>query len=250
MARSALTGLTSLVFPPHCLVCDQPTDHDRAICAICANNVPAQSSGYCRRCGASLDSLLGARPKCQICHNDDTFDAFEQVIAFTPHRATPRDIVLALKFCRSRALAAPVAAWLAQVAVERGAAPDLVTAIPLARRRLAHRGYNQAAEIAKLVAGHMGVLCNLRLVKRIRDRPPQVELPEASRRDNVTGAFAPGPDAKLAKGKRILLVDDVLTTGATMRAAAAVLRGNPATRPSAVVAAVFTRTQRSKEPEL
>jgi ComF family protein len=144
-------------------------------------------------------------------------------------------VVRAFKFGRAEhlgeSLAAPLlvrcAAWAGRI--------DVVTPVPLAWTRLLARGYNQAEAVARPLASALGLRCR-RLLRR-RPRPRQALLSRAERGRNLRGAFT--PRARLAAGAHVLLVDDVMTTGATLVAAATALRRAGA---AAVLAAVVART--------
>jgi len=129
-------------------------------------------------------------------------------------------LIQKLKYAGRLACARPLAAVLAE-ALEREPYPDLVLPMPLARERLAERGFNQSLEIARLACREFGLQVRPELARRVRAGAPQATLPWKERARNVRGAFA--CDADLA-GLRIAVVDDVLTTGATLDELARVLK--------------------------
>ncbi len=121
------------------------------------------------------------------------------------------------------------AAWL-----DRGLAADIIAPVPLHPSRLAERGYNQSALLARVLAAEVGVPLDERLLIRHRATAHQVGLGQAERTRNVTGAFA---CRGAAAGKRVMLVDDVATTGATLEACAVALREAGATNVAALTLA-------------
>jgi ComF family protein len=143
-------------------------------------------------------------------------------------------VVQHLKYHRLAYLGRHLAAIIAGAAASELAVGDLVTAVPLHWRRQLARGFNQAFEIAQPLARHLGIE-QRRTLRRTRATQPQAELSRAHRHLNPTGAFRARGDARVG-GRTILLVDDVMTTGATLHAAAAALKAAGARTVVAVVA--------------
>ncbi|HML20052.1 MAG TPA: ComF family protein [Aggregatilinea sp.] len=133
-----------------------------------------------------------------------------------------RDAVHALKYDGMRRVAEPLGDLLAGLIEDSGQVPDLVVGIPLSSQRLAERGYNQAGLIAHRVAERLGVPDELEAVTRVKNTASQVDLSAAERQENVKDAFRAEPGQ--VAGRRVLVIDDVLTTGSTMSACAEALR--------------------------
>lgn len=169
----------------------------------------------CPRCALPTGGGL-----CRRCERDPP--PVERAVAVGPYAGTLKRLIAAFKFDGWDLLAAPAGRRMAAVALEVGLARDLdaVTPIPSTRRRNRRRGYDPAALLAAEVARRLGRPLR-ELVRRVREGPPQSDLPASKRAANVAGAFvARSP----ATGRSILLVDDVATTGATAFAAASALR--------------------------
>lgn len=169
-------------------------------CEGCAIRVPAGVA----RCGACLSSPL----------------PFAATVAAVDYQFPWSALVTALKFHAAIDLAAPMAALLADAVRTRGPAltewPECVLPMPLGRSRLAERGMNQAWELARRVARELKVPADAHALVRRVDTPHLAELPRASRAQAIRGAFALAPGAATAlRGRRLALVDDVMTTGAT-----------------------------------
>jgi ComF family protein len=163
------------------------------------------------------------------------------VVTAWSYEDVPRRLVLALKYhARLEALPVLVAA-LGAAALAAGVPGDLVVPVPLSTRRRRERGYDQAALLARGLGRALGLEVRPRALLRRRYTPPQTTLPAARRRTSVRGAFRARP--KGLRARSVLLVDDVLTTGGTLRAAATALRRAAV---ASVVAVVACRTERSR----
>ena len=192
-----------LLFPPKCPYCQKLLDEPRA--------------PVCPRCQASLPWLEGRAGERKIDLADGCYSplAYGEMVREAIHR---------YKFHRVRALGRPFAALMARCLADRlpdGA--DLICWAPLSRERFRERGFNQA----ELMAREMGRLLSIPAgpaLEKVRDTRPQSELEEESaRRANARGAYALLPGADLT-GKRVVLVDDVVTSGSTLSECAALLR--------------------------
>lgn len=142
-------------------------------------------------------------------------------------------LILGLKYRAGLAFARPLAASLAS-ALEAEPYPDVVIPMPLSPGRLAERGFNQSAELARLAASEFGLKISTTLVRRNRESAPQASLPWKERARNVRNAFH--CDANL-QGKSVAVVDDVLTTGATLNELAAALKRQGARQVTGWIAA-------------
>jgi ComF family protein len=208
-----LTGLLDLLFPPACAACGDGTGSTAAgpFCRVCRLAVDPVPAG-CRRCG-----LPGPDPVCGACLVAPP--AFDSLAAGGLFGGPLADAVHALKYRDRPALARPLGAWLAA----RAALPPgvVVASVPLGRRRRLARGYDQAALLADAVARAAGRARLRAALRRTRETPPQVGRTRAERARNVAGAFE--ASARVA-GRDVVLVDDVVTTGATADACAAALK--------------------------
>jgi ComF family protein len=218
--RPVARSLAELVWPPRCAGCREPTRVE-PFCPACDGALLPVPAG-CARC-----ALPGPDPLCGGCLASPP--AFGAVQAGGLFGGPLADAVHALKYGDRPGLARPLGAWLSErIALPAGAA---IVSIPLGRRRRIERGYDQAALLADELAGSLGRAGDrLRgVLLRIRETPPQVGRGRAERRRNVKGAFwANGA----VEGREVVIVDDVVTTGATADAAARALLDAGATRVS------------------
>ena len=146
--------------------------------------------------------------------------AFDRVVSAVSYAFPVDAAIQRLKYGLDLALVPPLAALLAR-AVSAGPRPDLLLPMPLGPARLRERGFNQAAELARYVAVALDLPLSLEASRRTRETAPQTSLPFDERARNIRNAFAAGPSVA---GLHVAVVDDVLTTGATLDALATALR--------------------------
>lgn len=181
---------------------------------------------------------LRGDPHCGSCLQDSP--AFDRSLAAVDYSAPLDRLVLALKYAGKLELAHCCAMALAPLLASGEATPDLLCAVPLSAHRLQERGYNQALEIARPLARHLRLRLHARLLERVRETQAQAQLPAPLRRDNVRNAFLLMPgSAAIISGRHVGVVDDVMTTGATLNEIASTLKRFGAAR---VTNIVFART--------
>ncbi|HET8731050.1 MAG TPA: ComF family protein [Moraxellaceae bacterium] len=198
--------------PASCLLCEAPADA-WGLCEPCLQDLP-WNRDYCLTCALPLPEGL-----CNCSHCRAAVPLQERTLAPLRYEFPANHLISRLKY-GGRLIHAPVLGELltAAVADHPGPLPDLLLPAPLHPRRLAARGYNQAMEIARPVARYTGLPLETRLLERIRATRAQMTLDREARADNPAGAFAVDPrrlDA-LGDGVRVALIDDVMTTGATL----------------------------------
>ncbi len=223
-----LYAAVDFLFPPQCLLCGEFifSYNDGYLCGNCLDAVCAGDGPLCVTCGMWFESPEGAHHRCGTCTtNPPHFDCARAAGAY---EGLLRTAIHDFKYRHKTALAKP----LAQVLAERGAhmlpvkSYDVIIPVPLHPQRLRDRGYNQALMLAERLAGQWDVPVWRELLRRNRRTQPQTVLVKKERRKNVRGAFS--YCGRPLDGKRILLVDDVLTSGSTVNECARVLKLNKA----------------------
>ncbi|GIW72237.1 MAG: hypothetical protein KatS3mg102_1779 [Planctomycetota bacterium] len=246
VAAAAAEGLgrwvLDLLLPPCCAGCGgalaaTPPDGVPG-CAACRNGLAEPLAHQCRRCGARLPGgRRRGRGRCAACRQ--LAPAVPPTAVLGPYAGRLRALVRALKYRGATAKAPLLGALLAARVRERGLRADLVVPVPGAGARVRRRGLDHAALLAQALAEALGLRCAPRALVRVRNSPPLFGLGRAARRAALLGAFRAEP--ALVGGRRVLLVDDVLTSGATLAACAEALGGAGA---RAVAAACVARRQR------
>jgi ComF family protein len=227
MALAAAKAVLDLLFPPLCIGC-RAAVADAGFCATCWSKLSFLDGPACACCGLPFPVALEGENLCAVClARPPAFDQARAILAYDEHS---RGAILALKHADRLELVPGFARWLARTGETLIAQSDVIVPVPLHRARLWQRRYNQSAELArKLARGWEREFDPFALV-RSRATPSQGAMTSAkARRRNVLSAFKV-PDPGRVKGKTVLLLDDVLTTGATAEACARALKRAGAAR--------------------
>lgn len=231
-------ALLRAVLAPVCAACDFPLDAPLkgSVCAACWRSVELITPPLCEQCGDQMPIDL-ANARCERCQRGDTI--FDHAASVGVYDGSLREMVHALKYRGRRMIAASLAERMRRSGASVLAGADAVVPVPLHPRRFWSRGFNQADDLAR----NLG-LPVWRVLRRHRGGPPQAGLPALERLANAQGAYGIGVVERVRQrhrnrlqGATIVLVDDVLTTGATLNACAAVLRQAGVRRVRAITAA-------------
>ncbi len=197
--RRLVDWLLDLLYPPRCIGCGAP------------------GIWLCTNCLAG--SPVTDKPRIVVVESPSRLWPLP-VYSVAVHQGVAREAVHGLKYEGKRVLAAPMAGRMCACLPLTSLGPDVALAVPLHESRRRERGYNQSDLLAHAIAAETGLHAPSRCLARVRQTPPQVGLSARERVENVRGAFV--AEASL-RGRRVLLVDDVCTTGATMAACAAAI---------------------------
>ena len=231
-----------LLFPPQCANCDAEMPcqrEDLLLCDRCRGALGPENWPCCGRCGAGVASQADPCEPCRRSRHRQW--SFDRVVPLGPYRDALRGAVLKMKRRAGDPLSAAIARLFAQRrgAILAGLDPDLVAAVPMYWTRRLFRGTNSPEILARHLARHLGIPLARGMLIRCRNTLPQADLPPGKRFQNVLGAFRLGAPYDLRSAK-VVLVDDILTSGATCSEAAKVFKQAGA---AMVVAAVVARAE-------
>lgn len=214
--RQVIQSVLDLLFPPHCAACERG---GHVLCPVCLAGIQPLQEPLCRLCGSP-------RVTEAICHSCRYHPLrLNGIRAAARFEAPLRPCIHALKYKGCKRIAGQLGTLLSETYRRYEMQADLIAPVPLHREREQQRGYNQAFLLAQVCAQQLGLPLCPEIVQRVRATSAQVDLNGAARRENVAGAFvcsAFSTTGRLVR-RRILLIDDVATTGATLEACAAPL---------------------------
>lgn len=218
------TKIIDLLLPPRCICCGKIVSNANGLCADCFNNINFITKPYCAKCGHPFDEAPSSKKMlCGTClsKKQTPFRLSRSAIRYDD---ASKNMILAFKFMDKTENAPVFAKWLKLAGADIfDEGVDLIIPIPLHFTRLIKRRYNQAA----LIATELGKLTHIKVdctsVVRHKRTKPQVQFSGHARISNVKGAFSVKHPEKL-KGKRIVLIDDVMTTGSTLKECALAMK--------------------------
>lgn len=218
-----LKVLLDWLYPPRCRFCRERIfgRDEECFCLDCSEKIRLVSHPLCNRCGRPFFDAAGDDHLCGPCLTRGPYFFRARAWACYPSEEIEshplREVVRRFKYGRKVSLGRPLGRLMARGSAEffQGTVFDLTIPVPLHPKRLRWRGFNQAVILAREVGRLWEIPVDPFLLLRSRETPPQTELREDERRKNVRGAFAVNP-RKSVQGKKLLLVDDVYTSGATV----------------------------------
>ena len=231
-----LRGILSLIYPALCTICGAPVKAGEHLCPSCLDAAPRLRAPFCERCSQPFHGAISGSFTCANCH--DRVLHFEAAISCYRSRGVVREVMHSFKYGHQLYLRHPLGRWLAETLDDprlAGRRIDCIVPVPLHPARERERGFNQAELLARALSQHRGIPLRP-VLQRIRYTTTQTQFDREERMANLAGAFRLRRDADV-RDCRVLLVDDVLTTGSTLSECAAVLKRSGALSVHAATAA-------------
>ena len=236
MLKLFLSGLTDLIFPRNCILCHQYDEetNENPLCRSCQEKIPYNHPPFCVRCSRHLEAYSPEG----LCHDcQKRLPDFDLAWGFTLYKPPMRELIQSFKF-QNKTCLRKTFTHIAQTFLERYPLSfqefDAIIPMPLTPTRLRERGYNQALLLAEGLSQILRLPCLTDQLERVRHTPRQSDLGEKERWTNILGAFRMKPLSAIA-GKKIILVDDLLTTGSTASQAAQTLMAAGAVKVGIIV---------------
>ena len=235
--RKVTAACADFVLPPLCVACHVPLASHDALCPACWSQVDFIRPPLCDRLGLPMPFDTGGVMVSAAAAADPP--DYDRARAVARYDGIMRALIHDLKFRDRHDSKRLLGRWLTEAGAELLADADILVPVPLTRVRLISRRFNQAAILANEVARRTGLRSFPLALQRTRRTPPQVGLTRAQRRENVAGAFAVAQKARI-DGASVILIDDVITTGATAGACARALKRAGAARVDVLALALVT----------
>ena len=213
VVRSAARRLVDFTLPPLCFNCDTPVTQEQTLCAECWKAIHFVAAPYCERCGAPFDLPVERGTLCGACLEQEP--AFASARSALIYDDNSRSIILKLKHADRLDPVPALANWMVRAGADVWEQADVIVPVPLHRWRLLKRRYNQSALLAQAIGKQIGKPVIVDALIRSKPTPTQGHRNRKQRHQNVAGAFNVKREADV-RGKRIVLIDDVLTSGATV----------------------------------
>ena len=248
--RRGASRLADFLVPAQCLVCHAAVDAQNTLCGACWRQIHFIRHPVCDRLGMPLPGGVAASGRIVSAAAIAAPPDYDRARAVAHFTGALRPLVHRLKYNDRLEVRALFGTWLTEAGRDLTIDADVLIPVPLSRRRLIWRRFNQSALLAQELSRHTGVPMAALALVRQKSTPPQVGLTQAQRHANMAGAFAVTKQGRvLIQDRNVVLVDDVITTGATVSACARVLRRAGAARVDVLALGLVTDFARSMPNE-
>jgi ComF family protein len=221
MQGRIISRVVDFLLPPRCLSCHEPVESQGVVCQACWADIDFISDPFCESCGLPFEYDYDEAMQCVACVTSPPH--FSVARAAVVYKGTGKKLILSFKHGDATHAAPLIAKWMQRAGRSLIENTDLIIPVPLHWSRLIKRRYNQAALLAHALSKETGVATDPLILKRIKATKSQGLFRKGERLANVKGAFTVDEKRTALKNKRILLIDDVFTTGATVNACAKTL---------------------------
>lgn len=216
-----LNKLLSIFLPETCRVCHKILKDSKKICLDCEEKIPWVEKPFCTQCGMPYESSTSLDHPCYQCTTKPPL--FEWHRSCATYKEPINNLVYQFKYNSRLDLAPLFTSWIRQKHSNFLNKIDYLIPIPLSTKRLKKRTYNQSVELAKELSSQAGIPVLINSLKKNKETLPQTELPRNKRIENLRGAFSWNDSQDKLKNKKVILIDDVYTTGSTLVSCAKVL---------------------------
>lgn len=216
--HTILDIIQDYIFPPTCILCSSPGFNNLDLCESCYRHLE-RNTQCCYQCAASLEVAANPNSVCGQCLSSPP--AFDRTCAPFLYQGSLRYLILGLKTKADYENARLLGLLLAEYVLKNTELPNCILPVPLHTVRYRERGFNQVIEIARVVASELQIPLNLASCIRHRNTPHQTSLPAKQRRKNIKNSFSL---VKPVNAQHVVIIDDVMTTGATVNELAALLK--------------------------
>jgi ComF family protein len=205
------------LFPPKCMVCNTLIEQIGGVCPACWHKIDFTTLPCCNICGDPFEYEIGPEALCGMCIH--TPPLYSKAYSVFRYNEGSKEIIHKFKYSDATYMAPYLARWMLRSGADAIEECDLIIPVPLHPYKLLRRLYNQSYLLASYLSKYSNKPVVPKVLQRIKNNLPQIGLPRAERLKNVTGAFKLNPKYQhMIDNKHIVLVDDVMTTGATINA--------------------------------
>ena len=219
--------LINIIYPPKCIICKNDCMNANLLCSSCFGKVSFITRSYCKKCGNSLNNILGGCTE-ENCINN--MHAYSQVKSIIEYNNFSKQIITSFKFNNNFRLIKLFKSWVRYILSDINCSDiKLIVPVPLHKSKLKMRGFNQSSILAEIISKISGIRYDTKILFKNKKTANQSDLSKSLREKNLENVFSIRDKyLNLIKGKKIMLVDDIITTGNTVNECSKTLLNNGA----------------------